>query len=64
MTPTSPDDLPPVPPEAGCPDCDLYLAAMKGILADWHPGDRPLPLASELGAALAIFSEHFDQHLQ
>lgn len=63
MVANHPEDAQPLAAEIGCPDRAIYLTAMHGVLSDWHPTAGPAILAAQLGLALAIYSEHFDQHL-
>lgn len=50
---------------AACEACDLYLATIRGLLADWHAaGSPPQPSdhSRQIGAALAMYLEHQHSH--
>ncbi|MFF5703441.1 hypothetical protein ACFY7H_13170 [Streptomyces sp. NPDC012794] len=53
VAPTAGDDL--------CDACGLYMAALRGLLADWHAAGQPQQPSAhsqQIGAALAMYLQH------
>jgi hypothetical protein len=48
-----------------CESCDLYMAALRGLLADWYAAgqpQQPSEHSQQIGAALAMYLEHQHSH--
>lgn len=48
-----------------CESCQLYMAAIRGLLADWHQASNPQQPSDhsrQIGAALAMYLNHHASH--
>ncbi|MEU8839970.1 hypothetical protein AB0D97_12685 [Streptomyces roseus] len=53
------------PADDPCESCDLYMAALRGLLADWYAAGQPQHPSEhgrQIGAALAMYLEHQHNH--
>lgn len=54
-----------IPADDPCESCGLYMAAIRGLLADWYQAgspQQPSDHSRQIGAALAKYLNHHASH--